>query len=122
MVRRPALLLLLDLAAVLVFAVIGRTSHAEDVAGTLATAAPFAAGAVVGVLVARAWRDPLAWRSGLLVWAGAVVLGLALRVLITGRLPLSFVVVTTVALGVLVLGWRAVARLVTAAGRRRVPR
>jgi hypothetical protein len=122
MVRRPALLLLLDLAAVLVFAVIGRTSHAEDVAGTLATAAPFAAGAVVGVLVARAWRDPLAWRSGLLVWAGAVVVGLALRVLITGRLPLSFVVVTTVALGVLVLGWRAVARLVTAAGRRRVPR
>ena len=122
MLRRPALLLILDLVAVLVFAVVGRTSHAEDVAGTLATAVPFAAGAGVGVLVARAWRDPLAWRSGLLVWAGAVVVGLALRVLITGRLPLSFVVVVTVALGVLVLGWRGLARLVAATARRRVPR
>ncbi|WP_433787224.1 DUF3054 domain-containing protein [Actinomycetospora sp. CA-101289] len=119
--RRPALLLL-DLIAVLAFAAIGRASHAEDVAGTLVTAAPFAAGAVVGVLVARAWRDPVAWRSGLLVWAGAVVVGLALRALVTGRLPLSFAVVATVALGVLVLGWRAVAHLVAASARRRVSR
>ena len=121
MVRRPALLLL-DLAAVLAFAVIGRASHTEDVAGTLATAAPFVVGAAVGALVARAWRDPLAWRSGLLVGAGAVVVGLLLRLAVTGRLPLSFALVTTISLGVLVLGWRAVARLVAATARRRVRR
>ena len=112
----------LDLVAVLAFAVVGRASHAEDLAGTLLTAAPFAAGAAVGTLAARSWRDPWSWRSGLLVWAGAAVVGLVLRALVTGRLPLSFAVVATVALGVLVLGWRAVARLVRHAGGARDPR
>jgi hypothetical protein len=62
---RPALVLV-DLVAVLVFAAIGRRSHAEglDVVGILATAAPFAVGAVVGALLARSWREPLSWRSG----------------------------------------------------------
>lgn len=119
--NRPALLLV-DLAAVVAFAVIGRASHAEDLTGTLLTAAPFAAGVAVGTLVARSWRDPLAWRSGLLVWAGAAVVGLLLRLLVTGRLPLSFAIVATVSLGVLVLGWRAVARLARYVARPRVTR
>ncbi|PVZ14468.1 DUF3054 domain-containing protein [Actinomycetospora cinnamomea] len=119
--RRPVLLLV-DLAAVVAFAVIGRASHAEDLAGTLLTAAPFAAGAAVGTLVGRSWRDPLSWRSGLLVWGGAVVVGLVLRAMVTGRLPLSFAIVATVALGVLLLGWRAVVRLARHAARTRVTR
>jgi hypothetical protein len=102
----------LDAVAVVAFAALGRASHAEDLAGTLVTAAPFAAGAVVGTLAARTWRDPLAWRSGLCVWAGAVVVGLPLRAAVTGRLPLSFALVATTALGVFVLGWRAIGRLV----------
>ena len=117
---RPALVLV-DLVAVLVFAAIGRRSHAEglDVVGILATAAPFAVGAAVGAVLARSWRDPLSWRSGLLTWVGAVVVGLALRAVLYERLPVSFAIVATVALGVLVLGWRGVARLVTAARARR---
>jgi hypothetical protein len=111
--RRRAGWIALDALAVLAFAALGRASHAEDLAGTLLTAAPFVAGAAVGTLAARTWRDPLAWRAGLAVWAGAVVVGLPLRAAVTGRLPLSFAIVATVALGVLVLGWRAVARLVT---------
>lgn len=104
-------LLLLDLLAVLAFAVIGRASHAEDLAGTLLTAAPFALGACVGALAARSWRAPLAWRSGLITWAGAVVVGLALRALVLDRLPVAFAIVATISLGVLVLGWRGLARL-----------
>ena len=116
---RPALLAL-DAVAVLVFAAVGRTSHVEELTGTLATAAPFLVGALVGVVAARCWRDPLAWRSGLAVWVGAIVVGLALRGVVTGRLPPSFAVVATVALAVLVLGWRVVARLaVTVRARRR---
>lgn len=109
--RRHAGWLALDAVAVVAFAALGRASHAEDLTGTLVTAAPFVAGAAVGTLVARTWRAPLAWRSGLAVWAGAVIGGLALRAALTGRLPLSFAIVATVALGVLVLGWRALARL-----------
>jgi hypothetical protein len=111
----------LDAVAVVAFAALGRASHAEsilgDLAGTLLTAAPFVAGAAVGTLAGRTWRDPLAWRSGLAVWAGAAVVGLALRAALTGRLPLSFAVVAAVSLGVLVLGWRGIARLARA--RRR---
>lgn len=118
--QRPlSALLALDLVAVLAFAVIGRASHAEDLAGTLLTAAPFVAGGVVGAVLARSWRDPLARRAGLAVWVGAVVVGLAVRAVVYGRLPLSFAVVATVSLAVLVLGWRAVARLVVTVRARR---
>lgn len=121
-VKRPAVLLAVDVVAVLAFAALGRRNHAEgvDVAGIVETAAPFLAGAVVGAGLARSWRDPLAWRAGLITWLGAAVLGLALRALVLGRLPLSFAVVATVSLAVLLLGWRAVARAVlTVRARRR---
>lgn len=117
--RRTSGWLALDAVAVVAFAVLGRASHAEDLAGTLLTAAPFLVGAAVGALAGRTWRDPLAWRSGLAVWAGAVVVGLVLRAALTGRLPLSFAIVATVSLGVLVLGWRGVVRLVGRVRARR---
>lgn len=122
--RPVAGLIALDAVAVLVFAAIGRASHDEaagiDAAlGVLGTAAPFLGGAVVGALVARSWQAPLSWRSGVLTWIGAVGIGLALRWAITGRLPPAFVLVATLSLAVLVLGWRAVAQLIVRAGRRR---
>jgi peptidoglycan/LPS O-acetylase OafA/YrhL len=99
---------LVDALVVLVFAAIGRRSHDEGLAivGIVEVAAPFLLGALVGALVARSWRDPLALRTGLAVWAGAVVVGLALRAVLYDRLPLSFAIVATVSLAVLVLGWR----------------
>ncbi|MEJ2867685.1 DUF3054 domain-containing protein [Actinomycetospora sp. OC33-EN08] len=113
-------LALVDVLAVLVFAAIGRRSHDEDGAllGVLTTAAPFLLGAVVGALVARSWRDPLSWRSGVGVWLGAVVVGLALRAVLYERLPVSFAVVATIALAVLVLGWRGAVRGIMALRRR----
>lgn len=96
------------------FAGLGRSSHAEglDPLGVLHTAAPFLVGALVGAAAVRSWRDPATWRAGLGTWTGAVVVGLALRAAETGRLPLSFALVATTALAVLLLGWRAVVRAV----------
>ena len=107
MTQRPVLALV-DALAVLVFAAIGRRSHDEGLAivGIVEVAAPFLLGALVGALVVRSWRDPLALRTGLAVWVGAVVVGLALRAVLYDRLPVSFAIVATVSLAVLVLGWR----------------
>lgn len=98
----------LDLVAVAAFAALGRRSHGEALAGTLAVAAPFAIGAALGWLAVRAWRDPASLRTGVAVWLGAAGAGLALRGAVFGRgLAPSFMVVAVVTLAVLIVGWRA---------------
>jgi hypothetical protein len=118
MPRIPALALAADLVAVVVFAAIGRLNHAEpaDLLGLAGTAAPFAIGLLAAWATPVVRADPSGLRAGGVVLAGAVVLGLLLRLGFTGRLPLSFAVVATLSLAVLLLGWRglslAVARRV----------
>ncbi len=109
-----------DVLAVLVFVAVGRSSHAEaaDAFGMLSTAAPFLLGLLVGWLVVRAWRAPLRLPVGVAVWVGVVVLGLGVRAAFTHRLPLTFVLVAAVSLALFLLGWRAVAHLVTRSRRR----
>lgn len=110
-----------DLLAVLVFAAIGRDSHAESVRllGVLEVAAPFLVGAGAGWLAGRVWRGPLGLRLGAAVWAGTVVIGLGLRAAVLHRLPLSFVLVASVSLAVFLLGWRCAVLLVTRMRSRR---
>ena len=121
---RPWLVATLDLACVLVFAAVGRASHAEDVGlrGLAGTAGPFVVGWVAGwvLVVAVPWarERPAAVRAGLLVWMPVVVVGMVLRYATGAGVQLSFVVVATVVLGVFLLGWRGVARLVRHAVRR----
>ena len=120
--------LALDVLAVLLFAAVGRRSHAEGLAvlGILRTAWPFLVGVAAGWLLARAWRAPDAlMAAGVPVWLGALVVGMLLRVATGAGTALSFVVVAAVSLAVLLLGWRLVARAVPArrgrvevAGRR----
>jgi hypothetical protein len=100
---------------VLVFAAIGRSSHVEGVTvpGVLEVAAPFLAGALVGWLFGRLWRAPMRLGLGVAVWGGAAVIGLALRAAVAHRLPVSFVLVASASLAVLLLGWRLVALVVT---------
>jgi len=100
--------------AVLVFAVVGRSSHAEmvDVFGVLGTAVPFLLGLLAGWLAARAWRAPLRLPVGVAVWAGVVIVGLGVRAAFTHRLPLTFMLIAATSLALLLLGWRAMARLV----------
>ncbi|KQX66536.1 DUF3054 domain-containing protein [Angustibacter sp. Root456] len=116
--RRPVWLVV-DLVALVVFAAIGRRSHAEGITltGVVTTAWPFAAGAVVGWIVVRAWRRPVAvWPSGVASWLGALVVGMVLRHLTGEGTPLDFVAVAAVFLALFLLGWRVV---VSVARRRR---
>lgn len=108
---------LADTASVVLFAAVGRSSHAEglDLAGVASTSWPFLAGAAAGWAVSRAWRRPATVRTGAVVWAGTVVIGMALRVAVGQGTALSFTIVTAVVLGAFLLGWRAVG----AAVRRR---
>ncbi len=109
--------LLADLAAVLVFVLIGRRTHDEGsaLAGTVATAWPFVTGAAVGELAALrlAPRAPL---TGAVVAVGAVVVGMPLRWLAGGGTPVSFVVVAATVLVVLLVGWRLAARVLERRG------
>ena len=109
-----ALAFVIDALLVLVFVLIGRATHAENpLLGALITYWPFLAALVAGWLAARAWRRPLSVvRTGLIVWPATVVIGLLLRVLSDQGVQWSFVIVTSVVLGVFLLGWRAVASLV----------
>lgn len=110
----------LDAAAVVVFVAVGRRSHDEGgnpVVETLQVAAPFLIALAVGWVVARAWNRPASLRIGLVVWPVTVALGMVLRHWVFDRgTAASFIVVATIATGVLLLGWRAVA---SAVARRR---
>jgi hypothetical protein len=108
--------LVVDVVLVVVFAVVGRSSHAEglDAAGVWGTAWPFLAGLGVGWLAARAWRHPLAvWPTGVVVWASTLVVGMLLRLATGQGTAIAFIVVATLTLAVLLLGWRAIAWAVT---------
>ncbi len=110
--RAIAIGLALDVAAVVLFAVVGRASHAEAMSllGVARTAWPFLAGVAVGWGAARAafraW--PLSPRHGIPVWLCTVVVGMLLRSASGQGSAPAFVVVAAAVLGVLLLGWRAV--------------
>lgn len=116
----------IDVVLIVVFALIGRLSHGEGLTPVTLwiTAYPFLAGWAIAYVTSGAWARPLAaWPTGVVCWVLTVFVGLAIRVT-SGQgveggnpLPLSFVVVATVVLGVFLLGWRAVARPLV---RRRV--
>ena len=107
-----------DVVAVLVFVALGRRSHSEGgnaAAGVLSVAAPFLIALAVGWAAARVWRAPMAWRTALVVWPVTVAVGMLLRRFVFDRgTATSFIVVATIATGVLLLGWRLVARRIIA--------
>lgn len=120
--RRVAAAAALDVLAVLVFVTLGRRSHQESsaVAGILTTAAPFLLALAAAWGLARIWRSPLSWTSGIAAWVVTVAGGMALRSVVFDRgVAVSFVIVALAVLGVALVGWRTVARL--AAPRRRRP-
>ncbi|MDO4919391.1 DUF3054 domain-containing protein [Kocuria sp.] len=104
---------------VLIFAAIGRASHGEDLGGLVVTAWPFAAGALLGWLASRGTRHPVAViPTGLSVWLCAEVGGMVLRALTGQGTALSFIVVSTIVLAVLLVGYRLVLTLVARLRRR----
>jgi hypothetical protein len=117
--RSARVAVVLDIACVLIFVIIGRASHAkgETLVGIASTSWPFLAGLGVGWLAARAWRRPLAISPvGLVVWLSTVALGMVLRVVSGQGTAVAFIAVALAFLALFLLGWRLLARL---AGRAR---
>lgn len=113
--RTFTIALVADVALVLLFAGIGRGSHARSATflGLFETAWPFLAGVAIMWLVTRAWKRPLAVvATGLPLWIGTVALGMGLRALTGQGTALPFIIVATVTLAVFLVGWRLIAALV----------
>ncbi|MXP21912.1 DUF3054 family protein [Gordonia sp. HNM0687] len=113
---------LIDLAAITVFVLIGRSSHDEGltVIGVLQTLWPFAVGAAAGWSIAYVFshvrssewfghdfRPERLAPSGVMIWFCAVAVAMILRYLLHQGVAPSFVIVATITLGVFLLGWRA---------------
>lgn len=106
----------LDAASVLVFVTAGRRNHNEGmtIGGVMTVAVPFLIALTIGWLISRAWRQPMNLRIGVTIWASTIIIGLLLRNLVFDRgIATSFIIVTTLFLGAVLLGWRAIARRVT---------
>jgi hypothetical protein len=106
--------LVLDLLLVGVFAVVGRLSHYGSLTATgwWTTAWPFLAGTLVAwAALAVLRRPPGAVASGVVVWLGALVVGMLLRQLSGQGTATPFVVVATLVLGALLALPRVGARV-----------
>jgi hypothetical protein len=109
-----------DVICITIFAIIGRSSHQEatDLLGVVHTAWPFLAGCLVGTVIGRTWRHPLSLNSGVAVWLGTVLGGMTLRLITGAGVQLSFVLVASCVLALLLIGWRAGLRLIQHARAR----
>lgn len=113
--------LALDAALICLFAAIGRRNHGENSAllAVASTAWPFLAGMTAAWLffLFASRRAPLSVRDGIPVWLAAVAVGMMLRSLTGAGTAVSFIMVATLFLGAGLLGWRALAALIS---RRRL--
>lgn len=105
--------LLIDIVAVVLFAIAGRASHAEELglAGIAQTAWPF----LVAVLVATGIYSLIAaagtgFTAGMVVWLVTLLGGLALRLVSGTTAAVPFMLVAAGVLGALFFGWRLLAQ------------
>ena len=108
--RQIVLAATFDVVAIIVFVVIGRRNHDEGTAlrGMLRVAAPFLIGLAVGWLIARAWKEPTSTTTGMVIWPVTVVVGMLVRrFAFDNGTALAFIVVATMFIGLLLVGWRA---------------
>lgn len=113
--------LALDVVLVVAFAALGRASHdsAPFGVGLFQTAWPFLAGLAFGWIVTLAWRHPLSiLPTGIGIWALTVAGGMLLRTVSDQGTALPFVIVATLTLLLLLVGWRIIALLVARVRRR----
>ena len=119
--REPAYAFGMDVLLVVVFATIGRMSHAEglSVPGILGTAWPFLAGTVIGWGVVKLLRKdwPLDVGPGITVWFATLVFGMLLRIATGTGTAASFIAVAATMLALLLIGWRYVATRATGPAR-----
>ncbi|MSO40199.1 MAG: DUF3054 domain-containing protein [Ilumatobacteraceae bacterium] len=103
-----------DAASIVIFVAIGRKNHDEGQAasGIFRVAAPFLLALLAGWVIARAWKEPLSQKSGVLISLTTIVLGMVLRkIVFDDGTATAFIIVATVFLGTLLNGWRLLARI-----------
>ena len=116
-VRRAysAVCLVTDAVLIFLFAVMGNISHESGLTpGALWTTAwPFLLGLALGWWATSGWRSPSSiWPSGILLVIVTVTGGMILRHYFTnGGAQLSFILVATLTLGILMLGRRLLTKL-----------
>lgn len=111
-------MVVVDAVLVVVFAALGRSSHAEmlDAAGLLRTAGPFLVGLGVGWLALALTRRPGgSVVDGAVLWLATLAGGMLVRRLLGDGTAVAFVVVAASVLGLFLIGWRGGAALL---GRR----
>ncbi len=104
----------IDLVLVVVFAVVGRASHAEGltVGGISQTGWPFLAACIAGWIVVSLLDDNgYGPRAALVLWLVTVLGGMGLRIATGDTAELPFVIVATISLFSAFFGWRLIARL-----------
>ncbi|MEJ5920306.1 MULTISPECIES: DUF3054 domain-containing protein [unclassified Corynebacterium] len=109
-----------DAIAVLIFAILARLAHNSPldpftIPNILDTYWPFLIGALVGLGLCVATKSEAEdlGTGGILVWIATVAVGLGIWWLRNGQMPhWSFVMVATIASGILLMGWRFIARIV----------
>src|ERR1700730_13725695 len=114
--RMARLAVVLCCCWVLAFVIRGRASHADGLGlfGVASTAWPFLAGLFLGWGAVRAWRRPVAvLPAGLGAGLGAAGLGMVLRVVAGQGTAAAFVGVALAFLGLFLLGWRLVFRVLS---------
>jgi hypothetical protein len=103
-----------DAVSIVIFVAIGRKNHDEGEAasGILRVAAPFLLALLAGWVIARAWKEPLSQKGGVLISLTTIVLGMVLRkIVFDDGTATAFIIVATVFLGTLLNGWRLLARI-----------
>ncbi|WP_345750929.1 DUF3054 domain-containing protein [Microbacterium rhizophilus] len=110
----PAAVFAIDLVLVLVFLLIGRTTHGEPfLEGLVGSAWPFVVGLVVGWAVILLTRTPsTSVLAGGMAWFATLVIGMVLRVASGGTAAVPFIIVATITLAVFLIGWRLILLLV----------
>lgn len=105
--------MLLDAAAVLLFAYLGRGAHegGRSLGDVLEVALPFLVARLVATALVRHGPTRL-WPGGVVAWLVTWAGGMALRAALGGGTAVPFLLVALGVLGALFLGWRLVARLV----------
>lgn len=115
------LALFLDSIAISLFALFARIAHQSDgmplsISGWFQTMLPFLAGVFIAYLIViLPMKAPaeLIRPTGLTVWVSAVVIGLTVWGFNNGEVPhWSFMIVATTASAILLLGWRALYRVI----------
>lgn len=120
--RRIVVAAVVDVVAVVLFVVLGRSSHHESgsaITGTLKVVAPFLLAVALGWLAARAWRSPMSPTVGIVIWLVTAAGGMFLRRVVFQRsTALAFVIVGSVFTLLFLVGWRLVVEWLTERRRK----